>query len=299
MSKRVIIVGAGLFGSIAAKLAFRAGFDVLVLDRGEAQAGSHAAACLMRPSWLTSLGDKVPIAMATLESLYGVSKVTMKVGPLNADLSWVSPNAIRLPTPQEHDIVKLDDGFHIARRDLIQYGDGKALVSRRTWGRGEDTPHDLETLAYDHLLIAAGVWSKELAPYMPDIDALRGEAQLYDAQLHQPFVTPWAPYKQVVGFNITPDTVWGGDGSAILAKNWSKERSQQVRDRIDSYMPETVVPHHISTMVGLRPYVKGHKQGYFHSPQPGVYVSTGGAKNGTVLAAYQAKCFVDAITNER
>jgi hypothetical protein len=49
--------------------------------------------------------------------------------------------------------------------------------------------------------------------------------------------------------------------------------------------------------VGARPYVVGNKVGYFEQARPRLWVSTGGAKNGTVLAAWQAYRFLkEALT---
>ena len=47
--------------------------------------------------------------------------------------------------------------------------------------------------------------------------------------------------------------------------------------------------------VGARPYVEGHKAGYFQQVSPKTWVSTGGAKNGTILAAAQALAFVQGL----
>ena len=46
---------------------------------------------------------------------------------------------------------------------------------------------------------------------------------------------------------------------------------------------------------GARPYVEGHKGGYFKRTGTKTWVSTGGAKSGTALAALQAWKFLQEI----
>jgi flavin-dependent dehydrogenase len=46
----VVIVGGGLFGSIAAAALRDAGMDVCLIDDGRPRSGSRAAGCLMKPS---------------------------------------------------------------------------------------------------------------------------------------------------------------------------------------------------------------------------------------------------------
>ncbi len=277
MSTRVVIVGAGLFGMIAARLAHERGADVLIIDRAEPLAGSKAAACLMRPSWLSKLAQNGKDGLAVLDRLYGLRTIRFKAGPIYTDVHWVPPSEILTLFPQRRvygNVINIHPEYLGV---LTGFNDERTVTQ----------------IAYDKLLIATGAWACELAE-TPPIDALMGHAQIYRGQLQQPFIRPWAPYKQIVGFNVTPSEVWCGDGGAILKDNWTEERTKLTRERCNDQLPLDVMTQHHRTLEGYRPYVKGHGGGYFRQLRNKVWVSTGGAKNGTVLAAYQAKLFADA-----
>jgi hypothetical protein len=274
------------------------GADVLVLDRGEKMAGSRAAACLMKPSWLTKLGDKATIGMEQLDQLYGLKQVDFKIGPIHTNLSWVPPSQILVPVPEDDTVERIDEAFHVARRNVVAYSLGEVggqLVLKVASGSRARGTYKTELVTCDAALVAAGVWSRELIPTVPPIEAMRGNAQLYKGQIDQPFVSLWAPYRQLTAFNITGEYVWGGDAQAIKAARWDEMRSVASRTRVDNALPPELAAAHERTIPGLRPYVEGHKTGYFDLIGNNLYISTGGAKNGTVIAAYQAKEFADAV----
>jgi glycine/D-amino acid oxidase-like deaminating enzyme len=82
-SKNVIIVGAGLFGSIAARLARDRGHQVTLIDNGEEHAASKASGCVLAPSWLGSLSDKQrKRGMEVLRRLYTVHDVEFQTNVL-------------------------------------------------------------------------------------------------------------------------------------------------------------------------------------------------------------------------
>lgn len=269
-SKRVVIVGAGLFGSMAAKLCAENGFQVTVIDAKYKEAGSAPAACLIAPSWIVGLGKKADIGMKVLHKLYAVKSIQFRMNKmLTIEANWINPRTI----------LKLSS-VEIVKDEVIEvYENGIACTANKCY-TGE-------------VLIAAGVWCDQLVD-MPPIQQLTGAALLYNGVV-EPEINVWAPYKQAVQFNISSSKVWFGDGTSILRKNFGEHRIEDSIKRASKYLSKYKLKGPNKVIVGRRPYIKGEK-GYFKKLGAAVYVSTGGAKNGTVLAAYQAQQFLEAIS---
>jgi len=128
---------------------------------------------------------------------------------------------------------------------------------------------------------------------MPPIQALMGACLRPHVETTPASIYMYAPYKQAIAHTCAPGLTWVGDGAAILEKNWrTTERVELLRERAKVL---GVPPRGGTYRVGARPYVEGFKAGYFKKVMPNTWVSTGGAKNGLVLAAYQAQLFLEAI----
>jgi hypothetical protein len=144
------------------------------------------------------------------------------------------------------------------------------------------------------VLVAAGVWCNELlGDKMPLVRGLYGASLKVPGKLKEPRIHVYAPYRQAVAFQMGPNKVWFGDGTALVQKTWNKRGAEYVdatEGRAARYMDLNIARS--TVCVGARPYVEGHKAGYFARVSPAVWVSTGGAKNGTVLAAWQAQRFL-------
>jgi len=268
----VIIVGNGLFGSIAATLARAHGHSVTVVSNNEANAASLASGCVLAPSWLSSLGkDTAEAAMAVLAQLYTVHPVVFQTNMIKSfKASRVDPADILVPA------------------DIV----GKVVAVGNGWVDVETSPDFKPDRLKGKVLIAAGVWSGSLAT-MPTIRGLWGASVRVRAQLAEPRISVYAPYRQAVAFNMTKKEVWMGDGTALIEQTWRKESAQRIETTLGRAVDLFGLPvAGKKVFVGARPYVEGHKAGFFEKVHPNTWVSTGGAKNGTVLAAWQAERFV-------
>jgi glycine/D-amino acid oxidase-like deaminating enzyme len=272
MGKKVIIVGAGLFGSIAAALARRHGHDVTVIDNKEEHSASKASGCVLAPSWLTSLSsEQTQRAMEVLGSLYRVQ-----------DTALLNPTTgLTFKAKQVHpdDILVVPD---IAAK-VEAVGDG--------WAQYEGTK------LKGTVLVAAGVWSESLVE-MPKVRGLYGASvRVAGVRLEQPSITVYAPYRQAVAVNLPGNReVWFGDGTALIEATWAKEGGERIAKTLERFAKITgIKAARPKVRVGARPYVEDYKAGYFAQAGDRLWVSTGGAKNGTVLAAWQAWRFLEAL----
>src|SRR5438132_10854510 len=78
MPSRLLVVGGGLFGSMAAQYARSKGVEVTVFDAGLAGAASPAAAGLFKEGWVgKKLRHYYDHALPLLEKLYGVRHIVL------------------------------------------------------------------------------------------------------------------------------------------------------------------------------------------------------------------------------
>ncbi len=261
--RSVIIVGGGLFGSITAHWLSTLGHDVTILDSRESFAGSAPAACLMRPSWMTMLKD-VDRGFELLDHLYGLKQIGFKVEPVGkyVNVTWVDPasvlgpwNGVKYKTER---VTHVDNGRVECESGLVYEGT---------------------------IIVCAGVWTSKLLPHIA-IKAQTGAALTFDKRCKMPKISVWAPYRQAVSFERDHGRTWFGDGTAILRKNFGSAHVDRTVVRAREHgLPKTRL---VKTQVGMRPYIAGHKAGYLEELAPDLIVNTGGAKNGTMIAALNA-----------
>lgn len=271
----VIIVGGGLFGSILAVALMDQGRDVIVIDDQREAAGSLAAGCVMRPSWLTSLAEQHGPAMALLARLFGSFRelpFDVVLGPATQTVlcHWVDPGEV------------MTGRWHSAPSRALAI-DGHTV----TYDEGGCTLRATAPL----IIVAAGIWTAELLPELRGLVTAKWGVSFRhrEKRLARNFIRPWAPFKQVVGLNWnspTPSGVWVGDGRAL--NHWTDADTEASRARcalqVNLWPGAT-----LDATVGARPYAKtGGAPALLQEVRPGVWAATGGAKNGTAAAAWCA-----------
>lgn len=267
MSNRAVIVGAGLFGHIIRDALARAGWNALILDNAEPEAGSRPAACLMKPSWFSSMGrDKYEPSLRLLDELYGVQDIRFKLQPMrsggrlgSATVHWCDPaSVLHNRNTQEATVTQV-------RPSVVWLSSG-------------------EFVHCDLVVVAAGIWTERLVPSVKQVGQ-KGVAFLWpEAKVKEPFIWPYAPYRQLVAFN-RGDGLWSSDGTAIKVQNWTLERETTSLGRCAGAVGLTTGPR---ALTGVRPYAKGHKPCLLEEVEPGLWVASGGAKNGTIAAGWCA-----------
>jgi glycine/D-amino acid oxidase-like deaminating enzyme len=142
------------------------------------------------------------------------------------------------------------------------------------------------------VLLAAGVWTQHFLEAVPALAAAVGKIQAKEGvsfrvqgKIGQPFMKPWAPYKQIVCHQQRKDELWIGDGTAILDKNWNGATTVACRDRCMEALMFGGFPK--ATLMGLRPYCPHPKgQPCLFQRQGNVFVATGAGKSGTIAAGW-------------
>jgi len=270
----LIVVGAGLFGSIIATHARSRGHSVTVIGQFKQCEASPASGCVLSPNWLNTMSSEdIYNALGVLKEHYELIDLKFSTNIISKfKAKHIDPKTILVKPDIAATVVSVEDNKVIFSEDGV-----------------------LHTL-HGTVIVAAGIWSKELIPDMPDIKGLYGASLRFKGNI-SPSLHVYAPYKQSVGFNIAPDEIWFGDGSSLIQSTWTKERETRIQKTIDraKHMCDMSSLKDLVVAEGARPYVIGHKGGYLRQVSQHLWVSTGGAKNGTVLAASHAHKIVTSL----
>lgn len=263
----VIIVGGGLFGSIAAATLRGAGMDVMLIDDGRPRSGSRAAGCLMKPSWLSKMGrDNVDASFRLLDRLYGLRTVPLRAGPLSISAEWINPDTIlgsERVTARVAKVATFPGGSRVRLAPTLEAHDAR------------------------HVIVACGAWTRELVTGAPVVGKV-GVSLRLDSPPEDSRIDPWAPYKQLVRFSAD-GFHWAGDGTAIIDRNWTEERRRQSVERITRFAGAGEVRE------GVRPYAQTGDPAALEEVAPGLWSLTGGGKNGTAAAGWAASRLLEAL----
>lgn len=144
------------------------------------------------------------------------------------------------------------------------------------------------------VIVAAGKWSNIVLSkikggsiyQVPKLTSKVGVAFVGQGAC-SPKMKVWAPYKQLVAFNRSPDQIWVGDGTALKPESMTVERAIQSERRCSEYVDKGLGD--LMAIAGHRPYADiGDSPCYFKELTTNLFVATGGAKNGTLAAAWVA-----------
>lgn len=273
------IVGGGIFGSVIARWLRLHGAYVLVFDEGRVNSGSAPAACLMKPSWASSMNSTEYIqARADLNHSYGVQKVVLQAPMgVSMEFDWVPPKSILIGPDFKGKVTSVRPG----EIDAVVESPGTGAA---TW-------------KFDHVIVATGHWAKELVPGLKArVYGRGGWAITRKGQLETPFVRPWAPYRQLIGFNRGPDEIWVGDGTALKPESMTIDARDKSFKRMQESLPYIDPTEDQQIIAGIRPYFDGPKApALIEHVAPGLLVATGGAKNGTLGAAWAARKIAEEL----
>ena len=270
----VAVIGAGIFGCTIARALMAAGRTVEVFDDAQELAGSKASGCLMKPSWFAGMGKDVhEPSLTLLDELFGVRTLEFAIHGvkiLKAEVLWV---------PRWEVLSK--EGLNVRKRKI-------SGIVRNAGGGGilylDGDPEEHLGLEFKLIIVAAGYWTDKIMG-IGKVSMVGKQGVSYLGRGAVPnVINPWAPYKQIVSFNETEDSFWIGDGTAILAQNWTAQRQAKSHDRAQKVAKRQP----ITAILGIRPYVKGAKPCLLDEVHPGLWVATGGAKNGLVAAGWCA-----------
>jgi len=252
----LLIVGGGLFGSLAAAYARSKGIEAVVFDACLEGAASPAAAGLFKEDWARKKWRPHYLyALPLLERLYEMRQVSLARDEGGQEsLLCVPPSAILEPTP--------------IRRQVTSVGDGWLEAGGQRY----------EGWVY----VAAGVWCGQFLPPL-NVYGRAGSSFLFPGE-RQGRIRQ-AGGHQAVAFVRDAGTTYFGDGTAERA--YTPEYDRRTLDRA----AEMGLTGPIKRFWGNRPYAPGGL--VFEKPADLTWLATGGRKMGTILGASCARRLVE------
>jgi glycine/D-amino acid oxidase-like deaminating enzyme len=253
----LLVVGGGLFGSLAAAYARRRGIEALVFDPGLDGAASPAAAGLFKEGWVgRKLRQHYRPGLELLEQLCGVRSVSLTHddGGKEAFL-FVPPSAVLEPAPLRQRVTSVGDGWLEAE-------------GRRYEG---------------WVYVAAGVWCEQLFPGL-GVYGKAGAAFAFPGE-REGRVRPVAPGRQAFAFVRDPGATYFSDGTA--ERDYRPEHERQTLARA----ADLGLTEPIQRFWGRRPYAPGGS--VFRKMGGRTWLATGGRKLGTLLGASFARRLVE------
>jgi glycine/D-amino acid oxidase-like deaminating enzyme len=255
---RLLVVGGGLFGSLAAAYARSKGIEARVFDPGLPGAASHAAAGLFKEEWA---GKKLQYhyqpAVDVLDALYAIRTVTLTHDDGRDErFSFVPPRVILETEPVRQEVTAIGDGWLEARGQRHQ-----------GW-----------------VYVAAGIWCGRFFPTL-GVYGKTGVSFVFDKECPGR-IRPIGPGQQAIAFVRDPGTSYFGDGTALPSYT-DDDELRTLRRAADMGLNGTP----ISRLWGIRPYVPGGP--VFRKLGDRTWLAAGGRKMGTLLAASFARRLID------
>lgn len=260
----VVVVGGGLFGAIAAAALRRRGATVTVVSDDREGSSSPAAGCVMRPSWMSNMTrPQMDEAFALLDELYGLKTIKFTVLPLRKTVECyrVEPSVVL------NTLAGPGTATHVEDDGIVIMSSGAVIEARA-------------------VIVAAGIWTRELCPWVPALTGKWGWSHR-GPPIGRAVISPWAPYRQVVAFDMDDGRSWAGDGTALIERSVNTLTAHKSLERCLK-----VTGHNAAntfTILGARPYCATDGAPCHISRQGRVWAVTGGAKNGTAAAAWAAR----------
>jgi hypothetical protein len=254
----LLIVGGGLFGSLAAAYARSKGIAATVFDPGLPGAASPAAAGLFKEGWIGAkyrghYGQALPL----LEQLYGLRTVALQNDSGQTEsLLCVPPTAILETNPVRQEVTALGDGW-------------------------------LEAAGVRHVgcvYVAAGVWCDR---FLPSLQIIGKAGAAYTFAGERPGRIRNITYgRQAIAFARDPGTTHFSDGTAEIAYQEENDR-QSLEFAASLGLTDPPSVRHW----GRRPYTPGGA--FFAALGQRTWLATGGRKMGTIIGAAFARRLIE------
>ncbi len=253
----LLVVGGGLFGSLAAAWARARGVEAVVFDPELPGAASPAAAGLFAERWAgRKLAEHHARALPLLERLYGIRHVTLTHDDGRPEpLLFVPPSAVLEREPVRQRVGAVGDGW-------LEAG------GRRYEG---------------WVYVAVGAWTDDLVPGS-GVHGKQGTALVFPGE-RPPRIRPVGPGRQAIAFPRDPGTTYFSDGTA--ERDYTAEHDRLTLSRAANMG----LTQPVRRLAGRRPYAPGGP--LFLRAGRHTWVGTGGRKMGTILGASFARRLVE------
>jgi glycine/D-amino acid oxidase-like deaminating enzyme len=256
----LLIVGGGLFGSLAAAYARSKGIEAIVFDPGLEGAASPAAAGLFQEAWAgKKWREHYLTALPLLERMYGIRHVSLTSDDGSREtFLFVPPTAILEPASRRERVTAVGDG----------------------WLEAQGQRHE------GWVYLAAGVWCGQFSPGL-EVYGKAGSSFVFPGE-RPGRIRPIARGRQAIAFVRDPGTTHFSDGTA--EREYTSQHDLQTLARA-AEMELRGEPS--KRYWGRRPYTPGGP--VFQKISSRTWLATGGRKMGTILGASFARRLVEEL----
>lgn len=286
----IIIVGAGLWGSMIQKYFSFRGCRCLIIDSENRWAASKCSVGVSKDGWLGTDIEKAKESFSVMDKLFGgVENVTM-VNMDNEDFNeenfyWMNPKKILNEDYLPAKVMKVDD--------------------KNVWLKDMEG-NRIRLTAHTAVIVAAGAWTSKIistSPYAdkaPKIDSYWGANYDLKLKTQENRYATWAPYKHSLLFNFNDFTRFS-DGNTVKNPSIEDKRLEKFTDRLSNNLTNILYSKvsqdkFLRINEGVRPYTE--KGDFIRRYSSGLYSATGGRKNSSALAGYIAKTLFEKIYNQ-
>lgn len=289
MKTDVIVIGAGLFGSMITRHFQDNGLDVICIDSQEPMAASKCSFGVWKDGWVNkTIQPEAQEGMDLLEQMTdGIHEMKIfNVGKERYDdFKRVDCSKLLLKS------------FHKANVNYIHHG-----TVEFTEASGDEGSF----FARKAIIVAAGVWTPKILTLQKGIKSTIGIDSAWGATLdinykiEESTIKEWAPYRQSLLLDIGTKVVFG-DGCAVKNPSVNDPRVEMASTRLLKHFSEATNGLDYSKIKvvneGYRPYLKKGSSGFVQKHGEKLYSATGGAKNSTILCGHVAKRLLTLIKN--
>lgn len=289
---RVLIIGAGLFGSMVAKHLRSKGIDSLIVDRRDPLSASKCSSGIWRPGWAGKIAHQVEQSLPIISLYTAVDTLNIYDADKEVETS-----------------IDFIDCNNILDEEFIE---GEVVgCSKETSGKVHSVYVEVDgtkiEIDCEYLLICAGAWTNAVLeklklPVLFGLDAHWGAVLHCQDKLQRNFIQNWAPYKQLYGLNLVRN---GQEVSyftmGMSAKNPPRggdNRTLAIGEKMEAAARGFKMKQIIEIPEGNRPFFSEKDTDFVNRHGANVWSATGGAKNSTLLCGYVAQRIFQEITGK-
>jgi len=281
----VIIVGAGLFGCMTAKLLRANNFDVLLIDSEDQYSASKCAIGIYKEGWVNGFKE-----------VYQQSKEVLISFDLIEELEFANMNVVLDEASKKEMFEQL---LHIKCDDILNEKRMKAEVINVF---NDEVTYDVEcgvrikSIAKICVVVAAGYKNPELLKeyQAQTIENYWGAILKVNKKIDCNRIFQWAPYRQAVLLKTSEDTFLFGDGTKVKNHESRTDMVEKVSARMVQHLQKITQSSDISKITGskegIRPILPKSEKGNFFKVVDRKLISiTGGGKSSSMVCGYVAK----------
>lgn len=291
----VLIIGAGLFGSMVAKHLRSQGIESLIVDRRDPLSASKCSSGIWRPGWAGKIASQVEQSLPVISRYTAIDTLPIFDADKEAEtmIDFIDCNNILNEDFLEGDVVgcTFDDNRPNTKvRSVIVDVDGTKIE-----------------IGCTELVICAGAFTNAILeklklPVLYGLDTHWGAVLHCREKLKHNFIQNWAPYKQLYGLNLIRD---GKEVSyftmGMSAKNpplGGDNRTLAIGEKMEAAARGFKMKNIIEIPEGNRPFFVEKDTDFVNKHTVNVWSATGGAKNSTLLCGYVAQRIFQEITGK-